>query len=65
MALINPLGHRTGQDSYSIRIPLHKLKAGITNEEILARFTKGFFRGWIFTPSVAELHSRPIYEILG
>ncbi|KAI1740547.1 hypothetical protein F4680DRAFT_418438 [Xylaria scruposa] len=50
VALINPLGHRTQGDSYSIRIPVHKLRPGITNEEILARFTYGCFGGWIFTP---------------
>ncbi|KAI0556042.1 hypothetical protein F4679DRAFT_520822 [Xylaria curta] len=50
VALLNPLGSPTGQDSYSIRIPVHKLRPGITNEEILARFTYGCFGGWIFTP---------------
>ncbi|TRX92673.1 hypothetical protein FHL15_006347 [Xylaria flabelliformis] len=50
VALINHMGHCTQQDSYSIRIPVHKLRPGITNEEILARFTYGCFGGWIFTP---------------
>ncbi|KAI0865534.1 hypothetical protein F4860DRAFT_461841 [Xylaria cubensis] len=50
VALINPFGQCSSQDSYSIRIPVHKLRPGITNEEILARFTYGCFAGWIFTP---------------
>jgi hypothetical protein len=50
MALMNPLGYPTQQDSYSLRIPVHKLKHGIGDEEILARFTYGYFGGWIFMP---------------
>lgn len=37
-------------DSYSTTIPLRCLRPGITDGEILARFTKGFFGGPIFTP---------------
>ncbi|GKT96398.1 hypothetical protein CT0861_08115 [Colletotrichum tofieldiae] len=37
-------------DSYSVSIPLSRLRPGITDQEILARFTRGFFGGPAFTP---------------
>ncbi|GJC84587.1 hypothetical protein ColLi_07425 [Colletotrichum liriopes] len=37
-------------DSYSVSIPLSRLRPGITDQEILARFTRGFFGGPTFTP---------------
>ncbi|KZL87484.1 hypothetical protein CI238_03989 [Colletotrichum incanum] len=39
-----------GGDSYSVSIPLSRLRPGITDQEILARFTRGFFGGPAFTP---------------
>ncbi|KAI8623681.1 hypothetical protein F5Y19DRAFT_353073 [Xylariaceae sp. FL1651] len=50
MTLLDPSGHPTQQDSSCIRIPVRKLKADLSNEEILRRFTYGYFGGWIFTP---------------
>ncbi|GFG16533.1 hypothetical protein IFM5058_08005 [Aspergillus udagawae] len=50
MALANPRGMPVYGDSYTIRIPLRDLKPGISDEEILARFSKGFFGGWVFAP---------------
>lgn len=48
--LLNPRQYPTEQDSFSLRISKRDLRAGISDEEILARFTRGFFGGWIFTP---------------
>ncbi|GFF59707.1 hypothetical protein IFM51744_10020 [Aspergillus udagawae] len=50
MALANPRGMPVYGDSYTIRIPLRDLKPGISDEEILARFSKGFFGVWVFAP---------------
>ncbi|KAK9776061.1 hypothetical protein AB5N19_12040 [Seiridium cardinale] len=47
--ILNPLRNPNEQESYSLAIPTSCLKKGITDEEILARFTRGFFGG-IFTP---------------
>lgn len=47
---LNPNKYPTEQDCFSLRIPKHDLRAGTSDEEILARFTRGFFGGWIFTP---------------
>ena len=47
--LVSPQGQalRRG-DSYSTTIPLCRLRPGITDGEILARFTRGFFGGPVF-----------------
>ncbi|KAH8889098.1 hypothetical protein GQ53DRAFT_843162 [Thozetella sp. PMI_491] len=50
MSIANPRKTPTNQDSYSLRIPAWRLRPGLSDEEILARFTKGFFGRWIFTP---------------
>ncbi|KAL4989435.1 hypothetical protein BDW68DRAFT_175960 [Aspergillus falconensis] len=50
MHVIDPAGNPTEEESYILRIPLHKLKQGIDDKEILARFSKGFFAGWVFGP---------------
>lgn len=50
MYVIDPAGNPTEEESYILRVPLHELKQGIDDEEILARFSKGFFAGWIFGP---------------
>lgn len=48
--LLNPKKYPTEQDCFSLRISKRHLRAGLSDEEILARFTRGFFGGWIFTP---------------
>lgn len=48
--LLNPRKYPTEQDNFSLWISKRDLRAGISDEEILARFTRGFFGGWIFTP---------------
>lgn len=48
--LLNPNKCPTEQDKFSLSILRRDLRAGISDEEVLARFTKGFFGGWIFTP---------------
>ncbi|KAK6085102.1 hypothetical protein SCUP515_00920 [Seiridium cupressi] len=47
--ILNPLRNPNEQETYSLTIPTSRLKKGITDQEILARFTSGFFGG-IFTP---------------
>lgn len=47
--LLNPKRYPTEQDSFSLRIPKRDLRAGISDDEILARFARGFFGGWVFT----------------
>jgi hypothetical protein len=47
LGIINPKHHQAWADNYSIR--LSRLEIGnASNEELLARFTKGFFGGWTF-----------------
>ncbi|KAL4977908.1 hypothetical protein BDW66DRAFT_149637 [Aspergillus desertorum] len=50
MHVIDPTGNPTEEESYILRIPLRELKQGIDDEEILARFSRGFFAGWVFGP---------------
>ncbi|KAL6239536.1 hypothetical protein BDW75DRAFT_250406 [Aspergillus navahoensis] len=50
MHVIDPAENPTEEESYILQIPLYKLKQGIDDEEILARFSKGFFAGWVFGP---------------
>lgn len=50
MHVIDPAGNPTEEESYILRIPMHKLRRGIDDEEILARFSNGFFAGWVFGP---------------
>lgn len=45
--VINPRNHRTKGDRVSIRLPLSRV-SGLSDEEILALLTKGFFGGWVF-----------------
>lgn len=48
---VSPQGHALGRgDSYSTTIPLRRLRPGITDGEILARCTSGFFGGPVFAP---------------
>ncbi|KAK9412900.1 hypothetical protein SUNI508_12313 [Seiridium unicorne] len=49
--ILNPLRNPNEQETYSLTIPTSRLEKGITDGEILARFTRGFFGG-IFTPEV-------------
>ncbi|RAL03581.1 uncharacterized protein BO80DRAFT_401730 [Aspergillus ibericus CBS 121593] len=60
--ILNPRDGPVDEESYSLRIPTRELPAGITDEELLARFTKGAFGGWIFTPErwIAPLIQRCI-----
>jgi hypothetical protein len=50
MYVIDPAGNPTEEESYILQVPLRELKQGIDDEEILARFSKGFFAGWVFGP---------------
>lgn len=51
VAILNPLQQDLYQHRITIEIPAIRLKsAGLDNDEILARFTQGFFGGWIFSP---------------
>ncbi|KAL2845155.1 hypothetical protein BJX68DRAFT_269341 [Aspergillus pseudodeflectus] len=50
MHVIDPAGNPTQEESYTLRIPLRDLKPGLNDEEILARFSKGYFAGVVFAP---------------
>lgn len=50
MSIMNPRNQELFQHRLILKIPAAKLRAGITEKEVLALFTKGFFGGWIFTP---------------
>jgi hypothetical protein len=47
--IVNPRNHIAVGDSRSIRLSTQGI-GKISDEEILARFLKGFFGGWVFTP---------------
>ncbi|KAL4886214.1 hypothetical protein BJY04DRAFT_213745 [Aspergillus karnatakaensis] len=50
MTIIDPDNNPTQEETYTIQIPLQNLNKSITDEEILARFSKGYFGGWMFSP---------------
>ena len=49
LKIVNPKNHSFLADSRSIRLLAQDI-GKLSDEEILARFLKGFFGGWIFTP---------------
>ncbi|KAK2747317.1 hypothetical protein FQN57_002215 [Myotisia sp. PD_48] len=59
-SLLNPLKHSISEDTCIARLPGHtpiiptvsgaKTLSELTDEELLARFTRGFFGGYVFTP---------------
>jgi len=54
LSIVNPRKHIQATDSRSVTIP-----SNLTDEELLARFTKGYFNGWVFTPE------KSIFAVLG
>ncbi|KAG6354353.1 hypothetical protein INS49_004370 [Diaporthe citri] len=50
VAILNPQKQDLFQHRITMEIPTTRLKPGLDNNEILARFTQGFFGGWIFSP---------------
>ncbi|PYH80233.1 hypothetical protein BO82DRAFT_375706 [Aspergillus uvarum CBS 121591] len=65
--ILNPQDGPIDEESYSLRISTRELPAGIFDEELFARFTKGAFGGWILTPErwIAPLIQRSIhYELI-
>ncbi|KAI0528300.1 thiamine pyrophosphate enzyme, N-terminal TPP binding domain-containing protein [Xylaria bambusicola] len=60
ISVVAPGRHHHGiQENYSFSIPAKRLGSNISDEEILARFTKGFFCGGAFTPERVFLHIAP------
>ncbi|KAI1132332.1 hypothetical protein F5Y10DRAFT_231492 [Nemania abortiva] len=49
-SITTPGQHHGAQENYSLLIPAKRFKNDPSDEEILARFTKGFFWGLAFTP---------------
>jgi hypothetical protein len=47
LGIVNPKNHQAWTDSYSIKVSRWEI-GNASDEELLARFTKGFFGGWIF-----------------
>ncbi|KAI0876501.1 hypothetical protein GGS24DRAFT_451076 [Hypoxylon argillaceum] len=50
LSVITPSRHQGSQETYSLLIPASRFRDDLSDEEILARFTKGFFCGPAFTP---------------
>ena len=48
VSLINPRHHRIATDQVSLRLPTISF-SGLSDEAVLALFTKGFFGGWVFS----------------
>lgn len=66
MSLLNPKSCKIESNSCSMSISLDKLKPEITDEEILAKFTKGFFGGWVFAfERYACLTLRAVFDFNG
>ena len=53
--LINPEEFRSWDDSRSVTLKLSGKAKEWSDEQILARFTRGFFGGWVFGPERAVL----------
>ncbi|KAI0412148.1 hypothetical protein F5X98DRAFT_355599 [Xylaria grammica] len=49
-SVVTPGPHHGIKENYSLTIPARRFKNDLSDEEILARFTKGFFSGLAFTP---------------
>ncbi|KAI0197630.1 hypothetical protein F4808DRAFT_473661 [Astrocystis sublimbata] len=50
ISIVAPKKHPGIQESYSLSIPVKRFENNVSDEEILARFTKGFFSGLAFAP---------------
>lgn len=50
VSILNPLRQDLFQHRITIEIPTSRIKTGLVNDDVLARFTQGFFGGWIFSP---------------
>ncbi|KAI1157456.1 hypothetical protein F5B18DRAFT_645022 [Nemania serpens] len=50
ISVVTPKQHRGLEENYSLLIPAKRFQSKVSDEEILARFTKGFFSGLAFTP---------------
>lgn len=48
--IINPRARPATREIFTYRLPIHHLKECVSEEEILARWCRGFFGGWTFTP---------------
>lgn len=47
LGIVNPAQHQAWADNFSIKLSRREIGTA-SDEEILARFTKGFFGGWTF-----------------
>ncbi|KUI64332.1 hypothetical protein VM1G_12067 [Cytospora mali] len=50
MSIMNPQHQKVFQHKLTLKISTAHVRSGITDDEVLALFTKGFFGGWVFTP---------------
>ncbi|KAJ3577843.1 hypothetical protein NPX13_g2726 [Xylaria arbuscula] len=60
ISIVAPKQHHGIQENYSFSIPVKRFKGAVSDEEILARFTRGFFSGFAFTPERWLLSLAPI-----
>lgn len=67
ISVVTPKQHRGVQENYSLLIPAKRFPSNVSDEEILARFTKGFFSGLAFTPERWILSTIPfrLTDMLG
>lgn len=64
--IVNPRGHVQSGDSHSIDLDVPAGAARITDEALLAAFTRGFFAGSIFGPERFVLRLlRPMFKAPG
>ena len=54
--IINPKGFRSWDDSRSVTLRLPPSAKDWSDEQVLARFTRGFFGGWVFGPERVALN---------
>lgn len=54
--IVNPRGFKSWNDSRSVTLRLPPNSKGWSDEQVLARFTTGFFGGWVFGPERVALN---------
>lgn len=58
-AVVNPNHHVSLKDTRGLTITLSDQNASLSDEQVLARFLKGFFGGYVFAPEAFILQRLP------
>lgn len=61
-SIVNPRNHVSVTDSHTICLSSQELR-DMSDEEILARFVKGFFGGWVFAPEKVLLGFLQVFAL--